>query len=378
VKLGASFGNHTDQTAHPTQSKQLTHFITMSRITKVMVLMTVIMTTVVLFFISCKKEDTSKKDDPSKTPTLTTLKASDISVETALSGGDITDDGGSNISSRGIVWSINLGPTIENHTGITTEGNGKGQFTSTLTGLTPATQYFIRAYATNSAGTAYGNQVSFSTLGTAVGVYPAGFVHCDPANPTAIVDVTNPHTGKTWMDRNLGASQAATASTDVSSYGDLYQWGRFADGHQCRNSDTTSILSTSDMPGHGKFILAPTTPGDWRNPQKSTLWLGVNGVNNPCPGGYRLPTLAEWNIEHLSWISKDAAGAFASPLKLPMAGTRSPGTGELEGVGTVGYYWSSAVGPSTSRYLIFTETAATIAIYYSRAWGYSVRCIKND
>ena len=336
------------------------------------------MITVVLFFISCKKADTSKNDDPATTPTLETLIVSGISVDTARSGGNITLDGGSDIFARGIVWSVNLGPTIENHTGITTEGNGMGEFISTLTGLTPATQYFVRAYATNSAGTAYGNQVSFSTLGTAVGVYPDGFVHCDPANPTAVVDVTNPLTGKTWMDRNLGASQVATSSTDVSSYGDLFQWGRFADGHQCRDSDTTSILSSSDMPGHGNFILAPTTPGDWRNPQKSSLWLGVNGVNNPCPGGYRLPTMAEWNIERANWSSNNAAGAFASPLRLPKAGTRSPGTGELEGVGTVGYYWSSAVGPSKSTYLTFTDSAAAMMAYYPRAWGYSVRCIKDD
>ena len=58
--------------------------------------------------------------------------------------------------------------------------------------------------------------------------YPSGTVHCT-GTPTAIVDVTNPTTGKTWMDRNLGASQVATSSTDANSYGDLYQWGRAAD-----------------------------------------------------------------------------------------------------------------------------------------------------
>jgi hypothetical protein len=125
------------------------------------------------------------------------------------------------------------------------------------------------------------------------------------------------------MDRNLGASRAATSSTDTQAYGDLYQWGRAADGHQKRNSATTSSLSSSDTPGHGNFILAPNSPYDWRSPQNTNLWQGVNGVNNPCPSGYRLPTEAELNAERLSWGSNNAAGAFASPLKLPVAGGRN-------------------------------------------------------
>jgi hypothetical protein len=124
------------------------------------------------------------------------------------------------------------------------------------------------------------------------------------------------------MDRNLGASRAATSSTDAEAYGDLYQWGRAADGHQKRTSGTTSTLSNSDTPGHGNFILAPNSPYDWRSPQNNNLWQGVNGTNNPCPAGYRLPTEAELNAERLSWSSNNAAGAFASPLKLPVAGYR--------------------------------------------------------
>jgi hypothetical protein len=74
-----------------------------------------------------------------------------------------------------------------------------------------------------------------------IGSYPPGARHCG-GTPTAIVDVTNPTTGKTWMDRNLGASRVATDSTDALAYGDLYQWGRFADGHQCRDSDQTDVM----------------------------------------------------------------------------------------------------------------------------------------
>src|SRR5690606_24737546 len=123
--------------------------------------------------------------------------------------------------------------------------------------------------------------------------------------PTAIVSVINPTTNKTWMDRNLGASQVATSSANANAYGDLYQWGRFADGHQCRNSGTTSTLSTTDTPGNGLFIISSI--GDWRSSQNNNLWQGVNGINNPCPTGYRLPTEAELDAERLSWSGNNAS-----------------------------------------------------------------------
>src|SRR6056297_790033 len=120
-------------------------------------------------------------------------------------------------------------------------------------------------------------------------------------------DVYNPTTGKIWMDRNLGASQVATSSTDAAAYGDLYQWGRAADGHESRTSGTTAALATSDTPGHGDFITSNSSPYDWRNPQNDNLWQGVSGTNNPCPSGYRLPTEAEWEEEVTSWGSYNAA-----------------------------------------------------------------------
>src|SRR6056297_1536419 len=89
---------------------------------------------------------------------------------------------------------------------------------------------------------------------------------------TEVVEVTNPTTGEIWMDRNLGATQVATSSTDADAYGDLYQWGRAADGHQLRTSGTTSTLATSDIPGHSDFITIGSSPYDWRSPQNDNLW----------------------------------------------------------------------------------------------------------
>ena len=193
---------------------------------------------------------------------------------------------------------------------------------------------------------------------------------------TKVIEVTNPVTGRTWMDRNLGASRAATSSTDQQAYGDLYQWGRPADGHQLRNSLTTSTLSSSDQPDHGDFILISGNPYDWRSPQNDEMWQGASGINNPCPSGYRLPTEAEWNAERNSWNSNNASGAFGSQLKLPMAGYRFRSTGSLLDVGSFGFYWSSTVSGTDSWSLAFDNSNAGWSDS-NRANGNSVRCIKD-
>ncbi|HNW98641.1 MAG TPA: FISUMP domain-containing protein [Bacteroidales bacterium] len=192
-------------------------------------------------------------------------------------------------------------------------------------------------------------------------------------------EVLNPITNQIWMDRNLGASQVATSSTDANAYGDLYQWGRGTDGHQIRTSSTTGTLSSTDSPGHGNFITCDGPSGGiWRSPKNDDLWQGVNGINNPCPSGYRLPTYAELASESSTWSSSNAAGAYASVLKLTQGGIRYCGTGALGNVGSVGCYWSSTVSGSYAKCLYYTSSG----IYPSnsdtyRAQGNSVRCIKN-
>jgi len=108
-----------------------------------------------LFLIhSCKKE----KPTP---PIVTTTAVAEISYTTATSGGDVTNEGGAPVIARGICWNTATGPSISNSK--TTDGAGTGSFTSNLSGLIAGTQYYVRAYATNSAGTAYGNELSFTT-----------------------------------------------------------------------------------------------------------------------------------------------------------------------------------------------------------------------
>jgi uncharacterized protein (TIGR02145 family) len=294
--------------------------------------------------------------------------ASGVTVTVPYSGGNGGYYAAQNVASTGVT-----GLTASLTQGLLASGSGTLTFSVTGTPSGSGTASFAIAVG--------GQSCSFSvTIQPLASAYPAGSVFCN--GPTAIVEVTNPTTGKTWMDRNLGATQVATSSTDANAYGDLYQWGRGSDGHQCRNSATTSTLSSTDQPGNANFILAPNTPYDWRSPQNTNLWQGVNGVNNPCPSGYRLPTETELNNERLSWVqapissTNTSAGAFASPLKLPLAGNRIDIDGSLINVGTVGFYWGSTVSTTNSRDLYFSSSFASMITDY-RDYGYSVRCIKN-
>ena len=187
--------------------------------------------------------------------------------------------------------------------------------------------------------------------------------------------VYNPATGECWMDRNLGASQVATAYDDSAAYGDLFQWGRLDDGHQTRTSGTTATLSSTDVPGHGNFITSDTG-NDWQSPKNNNLWQGDEGINDPCPSGWRVPTSAELDAERTSWISNDRAGAFASTRKFTTGGLRRNPSASVWYVGN-GFYWSAGAGQPASTNLQIAPTATYIIEQNSAILGQSVRCIKD-
>lgn len=115
----------------------------------------------IMIFLStgCKKDETIKNDFT--LPILTTLDVYDVTLTSAHCGGNVSSDGGSTVVARGVCWSTEQNPTINNNK--TTDGSGLGAFSSIVEGLTANTTYYIRAYATNNKGTAYGNEISFKT-----------------------------------------------------------------------------------------------------------------------------------------------------------------------------------------------------------------------
>ncbi len=307
-----------------------------------------------------------EKDRLVELPSLGYFSVEDITANSAVIIGSLECDGGAEITDVGVVWGLSQDPGLENHVGKVSADIDEDSLRLKITELIAETIYYIRGYATNSKGTDYSNQVSFIT---AQDDWPID-------TETEVVEVFNPATGQTWMDRNLGASRAATSSTDEEAYGDLYQWGRAADGHQSRKSGETTFLSFSDTPGHDEFIISPDNPYDWRKPQNNDLWQGKNGVNNPCPDGFRLPTRAELEAELQSWKSNDAAGAIASPLKLPLTGSRCRETGVVFLEGLHAYLWTASVDGIYSWVLGFGNFAANMYVS-ARTDGAAVRCIKD-
>jgi len=218
------------------------------------------------------------------------------------------------------------------------------------------------------------------------------------------VPVTNPVTGKTWLNNNLGAdyanihnpnfnlTQQAKTSGDYHAYGSLFQWGRKADGHELIHwTDTSTGTSVyaktstnADNPTHPLFITEPNNPYDWRVHNNNTLWTSEASVNNVCPKGYRLPlnpnetndSENEFYQEVKTWSSQDKTGALSSVLALPESGFRSGNTGTLSNGGYSGTYWSGSTFATTSSNLSFWTSINTLG-GSRKSDGYSVRCIKN-
>ncbi|WP_445722816.1 hypothetical protein [Flavobacterium sp.] len=191
-------------------------------------------------------------------------------------------------------------------------------------------------------------------------------------------------TGKIWMDKNLGATQVATSATDHLAYGDLYQWGRKADGHELitwtsgtAGTPVNGTTSTNaNIPANNLFIIETNSPNDWRVNQDDNLWNGLAAVNNPCPAGFRVPTSAELTAEVVAYSITNSATAFSSPFKFTVPGFRNSSTGALSNVGSDGVYWSSSVSGTLATFRHF-YSGGTAVLGFDRANGLTVRCLKD-
>jgi uncharacterized protein (TIGR02145 family) len=315
-------------------------------------------------FHSCTKD---KEKEPTL-PVLSTATISGITTTEAISGGTITSDGGSAVTACGVCWSTTENPTTASTR--TTDGAGSGSFTSSLTGLAANTHYFVRAYATNSAGTAYGNQLNFTSAQSPgiIGFNPDltyGTLTDIEGNEYKTITIGS----QTWMAENLKTTKYNDGS-DVPSVTDNSLWFNL----------TTPAYSWYENDNSKKDIY-----GALYN------WYAVNR-GNLCPAGWHIPTDAEWTI-----LSTYLGGESIAGGKLKETGTAhwNPNTdasnssgftalpGGMRGNGGYffdmgyysGYWWSAT--ESWGR-TIYCRSADISSLTDNNTAGYSVRCVQGD
>ena len=193
--------------------------------------------------------------------------------------------------------------------------------------------------------------------------------------------VKSPYTRHIWLDRNLGASRACLDLNDSECFGDYYQWGRDADGHEKRDSNTSTTLLATFNVVNGTFIKTQIAPSDWTTETNATLrelnWKKTDGTSI-CPLGYRVPTKEEFENE--TELAADSvtniSDAFASFLKIPAAGYRNTSFAYLSGEGITARIWTSDFHSTNA--VNYSISATEINDFGNgRANGYSVRCIKH-
>jgi uncharacterized protein (TIGR02145 family) len=201
-------------------------------------------------------------------PSVTTAEVTDITQTTALCGGNVTGDGGADVTARGIVWATFENPTIEAHGGMTSDGTGTGEFASYMSGLTQGTEYFVRAYATNELGTAYGGQEEFVTEVAGCGTYTVSDANGNVYNTVLIGS-------QCWMAENLKTT--------------LYKNGE-----------------PIDYPGTDNMAWWNNTTGAYAWYENDMAWKdhygalynfhAVQNTNGLCPAGWNVPSDAEWTV----------------------------------------------------------------------------------
>jgi len=267
--------------------------------------------------------------------------------------------------------------------GVCGSGNGK-LLTSAPTSTVACSVGSISGLTTTSSGYSWtcvgvNGGASASCAASACGTATVTFTYMGSA--VTYGTIVSP-AKKCFLDRNIGASRAATSISDSAAFGDLFQWGRLPDGHQYRTSGGTTTLSSSDVPGHSSFIYnSPNVaPYDWRSPQNSNLWQGVSGTNNPCPFGWRVPTASEWSAEISAGMNSYAK--MYSLLKLTNTGWRSRVYNTISYLDR-GFYWTSTPFYSSagnfygSSYMYFNQDVWGTSASGTRADGLGVRCLYN-
>jgi uncharacterized protein (TIGR02145 family) len=314
-------------------------------------------------------------NNPGVLATLSTLPIGNITSTSATSGGNITANGGTSVTQRGVVWSTSPNPTTANS--LSNNGNGTGNYTSTLSGLAANTTYYVRAYAINSAGTAYGNQLTFTTTGGGSNIIsnPGAGVTFNGYTYSSIV-LGN---GQEWMAENLRTATYRNGDPIPNVTGSN-QWYSLSSGAWAHyNNDS-----------------------QYENPfGKLYNWHAVADPRNVCPTGWHVPTDAEWTA-----LTDYLGGEAVAGGKMKSVGTIEAGTGlwyepntdatnesgfsGLPGGGRDGYggfgsigggggWWSSSESNAASAWDRILDSANGF-VYRSNDYkgsGFSVRCLRD-
>jgi uncharacterized protein (TIGR02145 family) len=303
------------------------------------------------------------------TAILTTTNVTSITTTSAISGGAITADGGASVTARGVCWSTSQNPTISNNK--TTDGNGEGLFISNITGLLTYTTYYVRAYATNSVGTAYGNEVSFTT---------GAFTDDRDGTVYKTVKIGN----QTWMAENLKYLPSVTGPS-IESKTIPYHYVYGYDGTNVADAKATSNYST-----YGVLY-------NWSAAMNGEVSSSANpsGVQGVCPTGWHLPSDAEW-----TQLTDYLGGESIAGGKLKEAGTAhwiSPNTdatnetgftalaagwtasGKFQAFGKFSSWWSSSEESAERARdrIVETYSGSVFRGSYNKDNSSSLRCIKD-
>ncbi len=296
---------------------------------------------------SCKKDD-NNNNPTGQIPVLTTTAVSNITQTTANCGGNITSDGGATVTVRGVCWSTNQNPTIADSK--TTDGTGAGSFTSNITGLTGGTIYYVRAYATNSAGTGYGSAMSFTTINIAMVNIPAGAFTM--GSPTSEV---NRQSDETQFQVTLSAFRMSKYEITNAQYAAFLN---------AKSIGSNGIYAAGAYPTQ---ILIDVSSGsyDWGLHYSGGQWVPVVGYENhpvievtwygatefATFSGGTLPTEAQWE--------------YAC-----RAGTATPfNTGACLTNAQANYYWAIPYNTCTNTNTTYPGRTQAVGSYAPNAFG---------
>ena len=291
-----------------------------------------------------------------------TAAATGITETTAACGGNVVSDGGATVTARGVCWSTSAGPTLSNS--FTSDGSGNGTFSSSLTGLTSGTKYYVRAYATNSYGTAYGNEISFTAWACGFSItvtHTEGDIA--PVSKTVTYGTVSNipgETSKCWITQNLGADHQATSVSDDTEPSAGWYW-QFNRKQGYKYEGTTRTPATA-------WITSINESNNWLS------------ENDPCTlllgNGWRVVSYSEWDNARTAGSWTTWTQPWESALKLHAAGYIHKDNGELYSRNYFSRYTSSSQQSAVTIFVInFSST--TGGIYSTeKSYGLPVRCIK--